>query len=164
MVFLYFPIKGKYLMLILWNKMFVWGKLCQYSYFCTAMPGIIVPGVGQAVCTCRNYTFHLEQKSIKTIGEGAGDLGGGGGWGDLRSEGGRRSHGRRKVIWNGHGYRQSHWVRLTVTVCILFCSWWECARVHYRGYSLRGDSMTDGWLKLFFVKEILVRPMSCSAT
>ncbi len=31
----------------------------------------------------------------------------------------------KEVIWNGHGYRQSHWVRLTVTVCILFCSWWE---------------------------------------
>ncbi len=30
-------------------------------------------------------------------------------------------HGIKKVIWNGHGYRQSHWVRLTVTVCILFC-------------------------------------------
>jgi hypothetical protein len=26
------------------------------------------------------------------------------------------------------------------------------------GYSLRGDSMTDGWLKLVFVREILVRP------
>jgi hypothetical protein len=28
-------------------------------------------------------------------------------------------HGIKKIIWNGHGYRQSHWVRLTVTVCIL---------------------------------------------
>jgi hypothetical protein len=28
-------------------------------------------------------------------------------------------HGIKKIIWNGHGYRQSHWVRLTVTV---FCS------------------------------------------
>jgi hypothetical protein len=70
----------------------------------------------------------------------------------------------KRNIWNGHGYRQSHWDRLTVTVCILFCSWWECAWVHYRGGSLRGDSMTDGWLKLVFVKEILVRPMSISAT
>ncbi len=70
----------------------------------------------------------------------------------------------KEVIWNGHGYRQSHWVRLTVTVCILFCSWWECAWVHYRGKSLIGDSMTDGWLKLVFVKEILVRPMRGCAT
>ncbi len=62
-------------------------------------------------------------------------------------------HGKRN-IWSGHGYRQSHWARLTMTVCILFCSWWECAWVHYRGGSLRGDSMTDGWLKLVFVKEI----------
>ncbi len=30
------------------------------------------------------------------------------------------THGIKKVIWNGHGYRQSHCVRLTVTVCILF--------------------------------------------
>jgi hypothetical protein len=53
---------------------------------------------------------------------------------------------------------------LTVTVCILFCSWWECAWVYYRGVSLRGDSMTDGWLKLVFVKDNLGRPMSISAT
>jgi hypothetical protein len=37
------------------------------------------------------------------------------------------SHGIKKIIWNGHGYRQSHWVRLTVTVCILFCVQWESA-------------------------------------
>jgi hypothetical protein len=55
--------------------------------------------------------------------------------------------------WNGHGYRQSHWVRLTVTVCILFCSWWECAWVHSRGKSRRGDSMTDGWLNLVLSKR-----------
>ncbi len=30
-------------------------------------------------------------------------------------------------IKNGHGYRQSHWVRLTVTVCILLCVQWESA-------------------------------------
>ena len=30
-------------------------------------------------------------------------------------------------VWNGHGYRQSHWVRLTVTVCILLCVQWESA-------------------------------------
>ncbi len=47
----------------------------------------------------------------------------------------------------------SHTVRLTVTVCILFCSWWECAWVHYRGKSRRGDSMTDGWLKLVLSKR-----------
>jgi hypothetical protein len=35
----------------------------------------------------------------------------------------------KEVIWNGHGYRQSHWVRLTVTVCILFCVQWESAWV-----------------------------------
>ncbi len=37
------------------------------------------------------------------------------------------NHGIKKIIWNGHGYRQSHWVRLTVTVCILFCVQWESA-------------------------------------
>ncbi len=30
--------------------------------------------------------------------------------------------------------------------------------------SLRGDSNTDGWLKLDFATQILVRPMSSSAT
>ncbi len=59
----------------------------------------------------------------------------------------------KEVIWNGHGYKQSHWVRLTVTVCILFCSWWECAWVHSRGKSRRGDSMTDGWLNLVLSKR-----------
>ncbi len=63
-------------------------------------------------------------------------------------------HGK-KDIWNGHGYRQSHWVRLTVTVCILFCSWWECAWVHYRSGGLRGDSMTDGSLKNGFYQRDL---------
>ncbi len=32
----------------------------------------------------------------------------------------------KKLLWNGHGYRPSHRVRLAMTVCILFCSWWEC--------------------------------------
>ncbi len=40
----------------------------------------------------------------------------------------------------------------------------ESVLEYNRGGSLRGDSMTDGWLKLVFVKEILVRPMSISAT
>jgi hypothetical protein len=62
-----------------------------------------------------------------------------------------------------NGYRQSHRVRLTVTVCILFCSRWECAFAHYSSGRLICDSPTDGWLKLFFVTEILVRPMSISA-
>ncbi len=39
------------------------------------------------------------------------------------------NHGIKKIIWNGQGYRQSHWVRLTVTVCILFCVQWESAWV-----------------------------------
>ncbi len=39
-----------------------------------------------------------------------------------------------------------------------------CFSAYYRGGSLNGDSMTDGWLKLVFVIEILVRPMSSSAT
>jgi hypothetical protein len=30
-------------------------------------------------------------------------------------------------------------------------------------HSLRGDSITDGWLKLDFATEILVRPMSTAA-
>jgi hypothetical protein len=31
-------------------------------------------------------------------------------------------------------------------------------------WTLRGDSITDGWLKPDFVKKILVRPMNSSAT
>jgi hypothetical protein len=34
----------------------------------------------------------------------------------------RRIH-WKSIIWNRHGYRQSHWVSLTVTVCIFFSSW-----------------------------------------
>ncbi len=67
---------------------------------------------------------------------------------------------RKDKKWRQH----SHRVRLTVTVCILFCSRWECASAHYSSGRLRDDSMTDGWLKLVFVTEILVRPMSSSAT
>ncbi len=52
------------------------------------------------------------------------------------------AHWIKKVICNGHGYRQSHWVMLTVTVCILFCSRWECAWVHFKGGSLRGNFLT----------------------
>ncbi len=46
-----------------------------------------------------------------------------------KSVDGWRHHGIKKIIRNGHGYRQSHWVRLTVTVCILFCVQWESAWV-----------------------------------
>ncbi len=54
------------------------------------------------------------------------------------------------VPWNKEGNKEqtwivdtdSHrWVRLTVTVCILFCSRWECVWAHYRGGSLSGDSV-----------------------
>jgi hypothetical protein len=36
--------------------------------------------------------------------------------------------------------------------------------VQYRGGSKRGDSITDGWIKPDFVKEIWVRLMNSSAT
>ena len=49
--------------------------------------------LGQALCTCRNYITHLEQKSMERIGDRDG-----GGWGDvrgahagIRSEDGRRN-------------------------------------------------------------------------
>jgi len=44
-------------------------------------------------------------------------------------------HGIKKIIWNGHEYRQSHWVMLTVTVCILFCV--HCT-VHVKGSERSG--------------------------
>jgi hypothetical protein len=43
--------------------------------------------------------------------------------------------------------------------CLYFVLFMVSVGVHYRGDSLRGDSMTDGCLKLVFVKEILPKPM-----
>jgi hypothetical protein len=60
----------------------------------------------------------------------------------------KSDHGWRKERIR-HGYRQSHWVRLTVTVSILFCSRWEYASA-VCSLQRWQPTMTDGWLKLFF--------------
>ncbi len=62
-----------------------------------------------------------------------------------------------------YGYRQSHWAWLTVTVCICSLHGWECAWVHYRGGSLRDDSMTDGWLKQVWSDQWASAPLKQEA-